>query len=384
MRVGVWAAGIVGLGAALVAGAAGLGFMIARKLTAPPSGRVYDLTVHGVVRAGARDAVVIDRTRSTEAPGVYNVWMENGGWVRLGAVVGEDARTVTRLVDSIDPPDTLQVGVRASWSGIYYRDPADVGLVAEDVVVNTPVGPAPAWLIAPTGEATAGWAIHVHGLGSPRAGTLRGVKVAAEAGLVSLVVTYRNDGEGPAVGSGRSTLGATESDDVRVAVRYAISRGAERIVLFGWSMGGAIALQIAADDEFRGVIDRLILDSPVLDWQATIAANLARAGLPPQLGALARPWLEWWPPARATGLPAPISLARFNWTKRTGYLSVPTLVLQGAEDSSAPPMAASRLLRIRPDVVQLETFPADHTLSWNAQPDRWERLALNWIVASRP
>jgi hypothetical protein len=208
LRAGAGVAAVAGLGLAIVAGAAGLGFAIARRLTAPPAGRVYNLTVRGVVQYEGHDAVVLDRDASTVATGVYNLWLEDGGWVRVGRLVGEDAGTVTRLVESTEPADALAGGKRVSWSGIYYRDPADAGLDAEDVIVETPVGPAPAWLIRPTAQATNDWAIHIHGLSSPRAGTLRGVKVAADAGLVSLVVTYRNDGEGPTVGTGRSTLGA--------------------------------------------------------------------------------------------------------------------------------------------------------------------------------
>ncbi len=381
MRAGAAVAAAAGLGLALVAGAAGLGYAIARTLTTPPSGRVYTLTVRGIVSHEGHDAVVLDRTASTVATGVYNLWLEDGGWVRLGPVVGEDAGTVTRLVESTEPAGELAVGQRASWSGIYYRDPADAGLDAEDVVVETPVGPAPAWLIRPTGNATNDWAIHIHGLASPRAGTLRGVKVAADAGLVSLVVTYRNDGEGPTVGSGRSTLGATEADDVRAAVRYALAHGAERIVLFGWSMGGAIALQVAADDEFEGVIDRLILDSPVLDWHATIAANCARAGLAAQAGMLTRPWLGCRQLARAVGLPSSIPLARFSWIARARTLSVPTLILHGTDDTSSPPNVASRLALLRPDMVELLRFRAEHTLAWNSDPERWERRTCNWLSA---
>lgn len=380
MRAGAGVAAVAGLGLALVAGAAGLGFAIARRFTAPPSGRVYNLTVRGVVQHDGHDVVVLDRNASTVATGGYNLWLENGGWVRLGPVVAEDAETVTRLVESTEPAGGLAVGQRASWSGIYYRDPADAGLDAEDVIVETPVGPAPAWLIRPTGNETNDWAIHIHGLASPRAGTLRGVKVAAEAGLVSLVVTYRNDGEGPTVGTGRSTLGATEADDVRAAVRYAIAHGAERIVLFGWSMGGAIALQLAADDEFNGVIDRLILESPVLDWYATIAANCRRAGLLPQAGVLSRPWLQRRPFARVVGLPSAIPLGRFNWIARAKELSVRTLILHGIEDTSSPAEAVRRFAQLSPDVVQLETFRADHTLEWNSDPELWMGLISRWLV----
>jgi hypothetical protein len=169
------------------------------------------------------------------------------------------------------------------------------------------------------------------------------VKVAADAGFVSLVVTYRNDGEGPTVGSGRSTLGAAEADGVRAAVRYAIAHGADRVVLFRMVDGRGIALQVAADVEFDGVIDRLVLDSPVIDWCATIAANCARVGLPPQAAALARPWLQWSPLARSVGLPSALPLGRFNWIDRATALPVHALILHGTDDTSAPPLPPADL-----------------------------------------
>lgn len=148
-------------------------------------------------------------------------------------------------------------------------------------------------------------------------------------------------------------------------------------------MGGAIALHIAADKEFEGLIERLILDSPVLDWYATIAANCARVGLPSQAGVLARPWLEWGPLARVVGLRSSIALDHFDWISRAEALPVPTLIHHGTEDTSSPPAAARRLAVRSWETVLLHLFHADHTLAWNSDPERWSRHARDWLRGSR-
>ncbi|WP_157432115.1 alpha/beta hydrolase [Agromyces italicus] len=122
-------------------------------------------------------------------------------------------------------------------------------------------------------------------------------------------MTYRKDGEGPTTGSGRSTLGATEVDDVRAAVEYALAHGASRVIRFGWSMGATIALQLAADPELRGIVPGLVLESPVLDWVSTIKANCKRSSLPAWTGALAVSWLDNRRLSRITDLVRPSGCA---------------------------------------------------------------------------
>lgn len=372
-RLAAWTAGV----AAVAAG--GIGCIIARKLTAPPSARVFELEILKVLAHEGRDAVVLNRTPRTTADGRYNLWLDDGGWVHVGEVVDKDESTVTRVVEG-GVPAGLSAGRRASWSGIFYRDPHDAGLLAADIAIETPAGSAPAWLIEPAGGSDR-WAIHIHGLGSPRAGTLRGVRVANAAGLTSLTVCYRNDGEGPSVGSGRSSLGVTETDDVRSALRYAIAHGARRLVLFGWSMGAAIALQLMSDAEFDGVIASLVLESPVLDWQSTINANCVRAGLPRWFGSLVRPWLQSRVLSRLIGLATAIPLERFDWIDRYAQLRVPMLILHGVDDTSTPYEVSRHLTEARPDLVSLESYHADHTMCWNSDPERWQIVVREWLLS---
>lgn len=183
----------------------------------------------------------------------------------------------------------------------------------------------------------------------------------------------------PRIGTGRSTLGHTETADVDEAIGYAVRRGAERIVLFGWSMGAAIALQLAARLRHDGVITALVLDLPVLDWTETIKANCARSGLPPAAGVLAIPWLTVGPFASMVGLPESIPLRQFEWITHTAELATPSLVLHGMRDSSAPIRLSQALRDLRPDFVTLETFDAEHTLAWNADPERWRSAVTTWL-----
>jgi pimeloyl-ACP methyl ester carboxylesterase len=145
----------------------------------------------------------------------------------------------------------------------------------------------------------------------------------------------------------------------------AVNNDVSGVILFGWSMGAAIALQLAAEPDLRGIVAGLVLESPVLDWVSTIKANCERSGLPAWTGALALPWLNLRPLARITGLVAPVALACFDWIARADELTVPTLILHGALDKSSPFELSTRLRALRPEIVDLEGFDADHTMSWN-------------------
>ncbi len=368
----------IALGAGLLtASALSTGWTIARRLTAPAGPRIFDLTIHDIEHDDGTQRVMLDRTPQTTANGIYNLWIEHGGWAQLSAeATDRSPHRIARTVTGTSPGLDLVAGDRASWSGIYYATPTDAGLNAREITINAPVGPCPAWRI--NGDPST-WAIHIHGLGSTRAGTLRGVQVATELGYTSLIVTYRNTTEGPRLGTGRSTLGGTETADVDEAVGYAVRRGAQRIVLFSWSKGAAIALQLAARPRHHGLITAFVLDSPELDWTETIKANCARSGLPAAAGHLAVPWLTVGPFASMVGLPGPIPLRRFDWITRADELTTPTLILHGTRDSSAP-IRLSQALRTRsPDLVTLETFDADHTLSWNSDPERWCSTVTAWL-----
>lgn len=372
---------ILATGMALFAiGALGLGWIIARKLTAPVGPRNFDLVVRDIETVGAERMLVLDSTPQTLAEGIYNLWFENDGWVQVtDEVYDRGPKKVARAITNVARGSMPTVGDRFSWSGIYFASPSDANLNAVEVLINTPAGAAPAWIVEGSEDCSI-WAIHIHGLGSDRAGTLRGAQVAAEQGYTSLVISYRNDGEGPKVGAGRSTLGLTEAEDATAAVAYAIKHGAEKVVLFGWSMGALIALQVADRARHNDTIAGLVLDAPVLDWSKVIKANCVRKRLPGEVGNLVYPWLTVGPLARIVGIPGAISLRHLNWIIRAGELNTPTLIMHGTRDDSTPIEVSETLRAWRPDIVDLSTFSAGHALAWNTEPERWRTTVKSWLT----
>lgn len=367
---------VVAGGAVLALALAGaVGCAIARTLTAPYSGRRYSTRILGVSRNDDQSTVTLGDTSQTRQQGRYGAFLPDGRHIRFSTAIVTSATGVAREV-SASAADALAGVERVSWTGIEFPTPNDAGLHALDANIESEHGPIPAWVIDSDSRAT--WAVHIHGLGSSRAGTLRGVQIASELGLTSLVTTYRNTVDGPQVGSRRPTLGIDEFHDAERALEYAIEHGAEQIVLFGWSMGASIALRLAHHSAWSDRVLAVVAESPVLDWRATLSANLPGAGLPSWTAYLAYPWLTFPQLARPMGLASEIDLDLLDWSARD-RIRIPTLILQGRYDRSTPWRLAEQVAAVNPHVT-LELFEADHTMTWNSDPGRWRTAVSAWLT----
>ena len=101
------------------AAAAGLGWTIARRLTAPVGPRTFDLTIRSVEHDDNGDLIVLDRTEQTTAHGIYNLWFEHGGWAQLSTdIIGRGPTRVARRITGLTSGSTPKAGDRTSWSGI--------------------------------------------------------------------------------------------------------------------------------------------------------------------------------------------------------------------------------------------------------------------------
>jgi hypothetical protein len=183
--------------------------------------------------------VVLDRDEHSEQPGVYGLDWQAGHAI-AGAIVAQDSGTVTRRLRDVVGylvPD-IDVGLD---SHVYAGNPRQtLGLPYRSVGVPDELGPMPAWLIPPARGPGRTWAIVVHGHNDNRQNDLRIAPTLRAAGLTSLMISYRNDLGAPQSPDGLYHLGETEWRDVAAAAQYALRKGAENLVLIGYSMGGVV------------------------------------------------------------------------------------------------------------------------------------------------
>ncbi|QAY61297.1 alpha/beta hydrolase [Microbacterium protaetiae] len=379
VRFGVRAA-IAGLTVALAAVAAIWGLVslrVVRRIVTPPPRRPADTKIIGVDLAA--QTITLERTADTELPGRYGLFTSGSeSYVKLGTVLSADAATVKRkLLTEIGPDSSLAAD--AAFSGWYYDAPEQLHLPFTTELIGSAVGPCPAWLFPAEPQATT-WVIQVHGRGTTRAECLRAVPLLHGLGFPVLVVSYRNDGDAPRSGGGTYMLGTTEWRDVDAAMAFALRRGAERILLMGWSMGGAIALQTELNSPRRDAICGLVLESPVIDWRSVLGYQAGQLRLPQPvtelaLGALQSGW------ARSLTHAEAIPLDALDVVRRAGELRHPILILHSDDDGFVPSDASHALAKTRPDLVELQAFQvARHTKLWNYDPERWSGAIREWLT----
>jgi uncharacterized protein len=355
-----WLAALLGVALA-VAGIAAAGWHYSDLIlrNGPPP------TLHEqrVLSTGA-GTVTLSRDAQSERPGTWALQWE-GGFGTVTGILATDGPSVTRRFERVaggPPPAWASIrGVSRS------ADPGSLlGLEYRDVAYPGPLGLYPAWLVPAAGST---WVILVHGRGANRSEGLRTLGALRGRGLPCLLVTYRNDAGAPRSPDGFCHLGLTEWRDLEAAVHFALAHGARDVVLCGYSMGGQLALQFLARSPLAPRVRALVLESPLLDWNATLAARGRTMGVPPLLTRLGRE--------------IAVRRARVDWTRldRTADpLALPVLLFQDAADQTAPAAVAERFVRLHPALVTaVRVQGGDHVETWNVDPIRYAATLGRWL-----
>lgn len=354
----------------------------ARRVVTPERERRDDARILSVERDnhGTPTAVVLAATAESQAPGRYGLfWDEERAHARIGDVLGHTpSGGVVRRVDGVTRGDLTPGPAR--WSG-YYVDgsPQEAfGIPTQEINLPTECGPAPTW-VTRSGDGRR-WAVLVHGRGARRGETLRAVPVLHELGISCVIPSYRNDVDGPASLDGRYGLGLTEWRDVETACEFALERGAQNVDLFGWSMGGAIAMQFLARSPLASSVGRVVFDGPVLDWGDVLVHQARSNRMHPRLASLAAHLLGHRSSRRTIGLDQAVDIKLTDWVERSHELTHPILVIHSVDDDVVPYGPTAAVAAARPDLVRWERWEkARHVREWNTDPARWEQVVRDFL-----
>jgi pimeloyl-ACP methyl ester carboxylesterase len=204
--------------------------------------------------------------------------------------------------------------------------PADVKLTVEEIVIPTADGlRLSAWL-APRPGAPA--IVLLHGYPAEKADMLPLAAALARRFTVLLVdLRYFGRSEGRA-----TTLGFRERDDLRRVVDVLAARGFDRVGVFGFSLGGAIAITAAAEEPRIGAVAAY---SPFADLRALAHELYAWMGpLRYPFVGLMRLWTWLFLGADVTVFPPAAAAAR---------LTIPVYLIASRDDEQIPFRHAERL-----------------------------------------
>ncbi len=135
--------------------------------------------------------------------------------------------------------ETPVVGSAAGVNRDVWTSPDQLGLEYTETTITSEGVAYPAWVIP---GSTTTWAVLVHGKGGYPAEMLRMATTLHARGINCLLISYVNDPSVPRPPDSLYGYGTIEVPQVEAAVSYALSQGADRIVLGGVSHGAAVAL----------------------------------------------------------------------------------------------------------------------------------------------
>jgi len=214
--------------------------------------------------------------------------------------------------------------------------PSDFGLRFEKVSFLTGDGiEIKGWFVPASGAGKKAPAIILcHGLGAGKSDFTAMAGPLSERGLHVLLFDFRGHGES---GGGRSSFGHEEIEDIRAAIDHLKGRGevdAERIGIYGFSMGGAAAIMAAAENED---IKALVADSSYTDLKEQ-GLRFLEGAYGPIMRPLIHPmmWIYRFCFNTDPGGISPVNSI-------SGISPRPVLIIGGKEDEQMPSSDAQRL-----------------------------------------
>jgi len=319
-----------------------------------------------LVLAVSTTTVTLKRTEDDMHPGVFEIeWP--AGQALLGATLSSDQNSVTRPILLKTAP--LSAGTSVFWTRYAYTGQIrnSLGLPLSTVQVPDPLGSMPAWYLP--GKLTT-WVVLVHGRGASRDETLRAFTPLSQLGFPLLAISYRND-VGVAHSSDSSNhLGDSEWQDLEAAVKYATAHGAQHLVLYGWSQGGAAIEVFLHHSSLASRVQVLILDAPTLNWTATFEYQAQEQSVP---------GFMVYPAEFVTSIRSGINFNDLNQLNQA-QPNIPILLFHGDNDTSTPVAVSDAFAKAHPGLVTYVRLPGvGHTEAWNANPQAYDNEVTTFL-----
>lgn len=158
-------------------------------------------------------------------------------------------------------------------NGAVYQTPGQYGIDYERVEFKAADGIALfAWFLPARGDAKA-TVLYLHGNGQNISAHFPNVAWMPAAGFNVLAIDYRGYGGS----EGKPSLPGVQLD-IDAAMRVLLERedvNPDRIIVFGQSLGGALAIHYVAHSAYRSHIKAVVVDSPFSDYRQVAQEKLA-------------------------------------------------------------------------------------------------------------
>ena len=202
--------------------------------------------------------------------------------------------------------------------------PSELGMEYQDVYFTSDENRLHGWFIPGQGDVTWLW---MHGNGGNISHRLENIAMLNDRlGIAILIFDYRGYGQSEGKPSEKGTYRDAESALAYLRNLPGVDR--DRIVLFGRSLGGAVAVELATRERVAG----LILESPFTSI--------------PALAKRAYPFLPV----------GPLLRTRYDSLSKIGRVSTPLLVLHSREDEIVPYEQGRKLFEAAPDPKTFHTI----------------------------
>lgn len=380
-----WKLGLTLLLLVLLGGAFGLGWYVSGSILTP---QPYGLMPEFEILAVGEGSVTLPEPDSpaqfddTLAQGRYGLVWEGGSGL-LGDVErrggGEVVRPLALQAGRLPVPG--EPARMDTW--LYHQNPRDdLGLAYEDVTLQGEVGALHGWWLPAGGGSSDTAVLMLHGR---RRGdlpeTMRILPTLTEMGYAVLALSYRNHGASAPSPDGFYHYGASEWRDAVTGLEFLARQGARKVVLYGFSLGGAVALEAYEHQSEAAAptpqVVALVLDSPLIDARAVIERGAENMGLPladqlADLGLLVarfRAGIDW---------------GSLDQRASAASVRVPVLLIAGSADRTVPVEAVDAFAARLPEVDYRRLEGVEHVEGWNQNPAAYESWVRTFLLENAP